>query len=126
MKYTTPASRAPGRSSVGMRQAVMAWISLACRGERNSSFGGAADCAALRAWPAAAARAVQCVEIQIALMPLPVRRRKLRRLRSLSIEEEAVRTHQNVGRDRAIVKGKRRMQSTQILHRYGEEQASGL
>jgi hypothetical protein len=51
----------------------------------------------------------QCAESQIALTPPPVRRRKLRRLRLLIIDEAVREMDENVGWERAAVKGKGRM-----------------
>src|SRR5215469_7804638 len=44
MKKTTPASRAPGVSSVGIIRAASASISAACSGVKYSNFGGSANC----------------------------------------------------------------------------------
>src|SRR6267378_2363203 len=97
MKYKTPASRAPGSSSVGMMHAEMASISVACSGVKNSSFGGLAACAALWACFEAETSAGQFAEIHAALMPVPARRRKLRRLNSLIIVDEGSLNFETLG-----------------------------
>src|SRR5260370_24378479 len=78
----TPASRAPGVSSVGMIRAVMASTSTVSSGVKNSNFGGVAAFAALCACVAADSTAGQVAVIHATLRPVPVRRRKLRRFYS--------------------------------------------
>src|SRR6201995_3270839 len=85
MKYTTPASRAPGVSVVGMIRAAIASISTACAGVKklNLAFSGA--CTAWRACVAAEQSEGQCEETQIAVRLLHERNRKSRRFRSFII-----------------------------------------
>src|SRR5260370_36575856 len=61
-------------------RAVMASISAASSGVKNSNLGGVAACAAWRACVAAERSAGQFAESHAALRPVPARHRKLRRL----------------------------------------------
>src|SRR5215469_464718 len=101
MKYSTPASCAPGVSSLGIMREVMASISLASSAPKNANLAGAADCAAWRACVAAARRAGQCAETQRAESPPVPCARKRRRLTDASISS-------NLDRDSANVSGQKR------------------
>src|SRR5215831_12506435 len=115
MKYTTPASRAPGVSSLGMIRAVIASISFASCGLKNANFGGAVDCAALCAWSAAASRADQCVEIQTAESPVAPCSKKRLRLSEESIVANLEKGDlANVSRRTSTVKGY--LGGAQLIH----------
>src|SRR5215469_1046681 len=101
MKYSTPASCAPGVSSLGIMREVMASISLASSAPKNSNLVGTADRAAWRACVAAARRAGQCAETQTAESPPAPWARKLRRLKGASISS-------NLDYDSANVSGEKR------------------
>src|SRR5712664_3529810 len=116
MKYKTPASRAPNSSSVGMMRAEMASISVACSGVKNSSFGGLVACAASCACFEAERSAGQFAEIHAALMLVPARRRKVRRLSSLIIVDESSLNLETVGLRRLGVKKNCQIRMIQIFH----------
>src|SRR5262245_18886402 len=83
MKYTTPASRAPGVPSLGMMQAEIASTSLASAGVRNSSFCDSGDAADLCACSAAARTAGQLTVAHVE--PAAARVRERNCLRSSSV-----------------------------------------
>src|SRR5580692_1133502 len=85
MKYTTPASCAPGVSVVGIIRAVIASISTACAGVKKLSLAVSEACTAWRACVAAEQSEGQCEETQIAVKLLHERNRKSRRFRSFII-----------------------------------------
>src|SRR5579871_761625 len=85
MKYTAPASRAPGVSVVGIMRAVIASISTAWAGVKKLSLALSGACTARRACVAAEQREGQCEETQIAVRLLHERNKKSRRLRSFII-----------------------------------------
>src|SRR5882724_4278187 len=116
MKYKTPASRAPGSSSMGMMRSEMASISVACSGVKNSSFGGLAATAASCACFEAESSAGQLAEIHAALMPVPARRRKVRRLSSLIIVDESSLNSQTLGGRWLTVKKNCQIRAIQIFH----------
>src|SRR5215472_12787399 len=98
MKETTPASCAPGVSSVGIMREVIASISLASSALKNPNLGGAADLAAWCACAAAASNAGQCAEAQAAESPVTPRDRKRRRLSDSFISGVLRITFQTVSR----------------------------
>src|ERR1700729_3682172 len=85
MKYTTPASCAPGVSVVGMIRAQIASISTACAGVKNPSLAGSGACTAWRGCGAAGRGEGQSEETQTAVRLLHERNRKSRRFRSFII-----------------------------------------
>src|SRR5215472_769286 len=83
---------------------VMASISLASSGRKNSNLAGTGDCATWRACVAAARRAGQCAETQTAESPPAPWARKRRRLRDASISSNLNYDSANVSGEKSSVK----------------------
>src|ERR1700726_3373607 len=104
----TPASRAPGVSSVGMIRATMESTSAAISGVKNSNIGGVADCAELCACCAAARATGQWVATQVAERLLKLLRRKRRRECKRKGLSELRSSWYDRGQDRSNESGPRR------------------